>query len=335
MPGNKRMQRHLVLKLAAPMMAFGGETIDNLGVIRDFPARSMLTGLLANALGWDRSAAQLHDSLQARLRMGCVLMPGAKRMQDFQTAQISKETGWTTWGAPEGRAGNSYDGPHLRYRDYHADLCAWVVLRLEPADEAPTLQDIATALDRPCRPLFLGRKPCLPAGRLVAGWVQAACLRDALQSIVNQHAAPPASCPAPDALLTAVWQGAADMDGAVGAGGLGVGHAEAGQTTAVQAYPAVHAGPHTASYAGTQAPSSQPAIGWPAQWDADEVDNSDGNSHDTAAATSPSIPSSLTSPSIQVSSICDERNWHTGLHGGWHTVHQSHLVPRPTKDTPA
>ena len=32
-------------------MAFGGETIDNLGVIRPFPAVSMLTGLFANALG--------------------------------------------------------------------------------------------------------------------------------------------------------------------------------------------------------------------------------------------------------------------------------------------
>ena len=46
--------RHLVLTLESPLMAFGGETIDNLGVIRPFPAASMLTGLLANALGWRR-----------------------------------------------------------------------------------------------------------------------------------------------------------------------------------------------------------------------------------------------------------------------------------------
>ena len=31
------------------------------------------------------------------------------------------------------------------------------------------LDDLAAALDRPARPLFIGRKPCLPAGRLVAG----------------------------------------------------------------------------------------------------------------------------------------------------------------------
>ena len=45
-------RRWLVLQLEAPLVAFGGVTIDHIGVIRDFPALSMLTGLFANALGW-------------------------------------------------------------------------------------------------------------------------------------------------------------------------------------------------------------------------------------------------------------------------------------------
>ena len=52
---------HLILNLESPLMAFGGETIDNLGVIRWFPAASMLTGLLANALGWRRVDRELHQ----------------------------------------------------------------------------------------------------------------------------------------------------------------------------------------------------------------------------------------------------------------------------------
>ena len=163
------MQRYLVLRLASPLIAFGGEAIDNLGVIRDFPALSMLTGLLANALGWDRGEAERHNRLQQRLRMGCVLAPGAQRVQDFQTAQLAKDDkAWTTWGVPEERAGGAgtYTGPHLRWRDYHADLTAWVAFTLMPADEAPTLGDIASAVDQPARPLFIGRKPCLPTGRL-------------------------------------------------------------------------------------------------------------------------------------------------------------------------
>jgi CRISPR system Cascade subunit CasD len=183
--------RHLVLRLSAPLIAFGGEAIDSKGVIRDFPALSMVTGLVANALGWDRSQAALHNRLQQRLRMGTVLAPGSKRVQDFQTAELgAADKAWTTWGQPEERRGGagSYAGPHLRYRDYHADLNAHVVLALAPADDAPTLDDIAAALDRPVRPLFIGRKPCLPSERLVAGWQDAAHVLEALQRVVQGQA---------------------------------------------------------------------------------------------------------------------------------------------------
>jgi CRISPR system Cascade subunit CasD len=182
--------RHLVLRLASPLIAFGGEAIDNRGVIRDFPALSMLTGLLANALGWDRSDDTQHNRLQERLRMGVALEPGARRLQDFQTAELgAADKGWTTWGEPEARRGGagSYSAPHLRYRDYHADLRAWVVLHLRPADESPSLDDISNALDRPARPLFIGRKPCLPSGRLVAGWLEADNVLGALRGLVAQQ----------------------------------------------------------------------------------------------------------------------------------------------------
>lgn len=179
------MPRHLLLRLASPLVAFGGETIDNYGVIRDFPALSMLTGLVANALGWDRSEGPRLDRLQHRLRLGTMLLRPGVRLREFQTAQLaSDDKGWTTWGEPEERRGGaaSYLGPHLRYRDHHADLVAIVALRLEPANEAPTIDDVAAALDRPKRPLFIGRKPCLPDGRLVAGWIDRANVLDALRS---------------------------------------------------------------------------------------------------------------------------------------------------------
>ena len=243
------MARHLVLRLASPLIAFGGETIDNQGVIRDFPALSMLTGLIANALGWDRGQDQLHNRLQQRLRMGTVLEPmawrggtaQAQRLVDFQTAELgAADKGWTTWGQPEERRGGagSYAGPHLRYRHYHAELTAWVALHLEPADEAPTLEQVAAALDRPARPLFIGRKPCLPAGRLVAGWQDAEHVLGALQAWAQQLPA------------------------------------------------------H-----GT---------GWRAQW--------------------PDGQGSL--PLDRRSDLCDERNWTSGLHGGWRPVREGLLPTR-------
>ena len=68
-----------------------------------------------------------------------------------------------------------------RYRDFHAGRCVLVALRLEPAEKYPTLNDLATALDHPARPLFIGRKPCLPSGRLFAGWIEADNVAHALQ----------------------------------------------------------------------------------------------------------------------------------------------------------
>ena len=178
------MQRHLLIRLSSPLIAFGGETIDNFGVIRDFPALSMVTGLFANALGWDRGDDVLHNRLQERLRMGARLEAPGSRLTDFQTALLlANNKGWTTWGSVEERRGGekAIDSIHLRFRDYHADLTALLAVRLEPADEAPTLDAIAQALDRPQRPLFIGRKPCLPVGRLVAGWVEADSILHALQ----------------------------------------------------------------------------------------------------------------------------------------------------------
>ena len=167
------MKMHLILRLEAPLMAFGGETIDNLGVIRRFPSASMLTGLLANALGWRRVERQRHQDLQERLVFAARIdrePAGGGRLTDFQTAKLgAADRGWTTRGRPEGRAGgaNTYLAPHLRYRDYHADMRVTVALRLEPADLSPTLEDLAVALRQPARPLFLGRKPCLPSAPLL------------------------------------------------------------------------------------------------------------------------------------------------------------------------
>ena len=195
------MTRHLVLRLEAPLMSFGGEAIDNYGVVDDFPAASMLAGILANALGWRRGHdAGEHQHLQDRLMFAARLDREGRRLTDYQTARLySTSQGWTTRGRPEGHEWNSttweidepylrrtgmkrYGLTHQRHRDYDADTLCIVALRLDPADEPPTLEDLALALDEPARPLFIGRKPCLPAARLFAGWSEG---RDAHQALAR------------------------------------------------------------------------------------------------------------------------------------------------------
>ena len=156
----------IVLRLEGPLLAFGGVAVDQVGTTRDFPAASMLTGLLASALGYRRQDWERHQMLQDRLIYAarCDRMDPDSPITDTQNAQLAKsDKGWTTWGKPEGRDGASYAAPHRRRRDYHADACVTVCLRLGPADSEPRLEEVRAALERPCRPLFIGRKTCLPS----------------------------------------------------------------------------------------------------------------------------------------------------------------------------
>lgn len=191
--------RWLILNLEAPLVAFGGVAIDAMGVTRDFPAASMLTGLFANALGYRRTDPDAHQVLQDRL----VFAARRERenpvglLTDTQNARLEKQDkGWTTWGLVEERDGNSYGAPHRRWRDYHMDVAVTVVLRLVEPESGPNLDRLAGALDRPLRPLFIGRKHCLPVGRVFGGFVEAENAYQALELVPHapEHGA-----------LRAVW----------------------------------------------------------------------------------------------------------------------------------
>jgi CRISPR system Cascade subunit CasD len=219
--------RHLVLRLEAPVSSFGGEAIDNFRVVDDFPAASMVTGLLANALGWRRGHdAAKHQRLQDRLVFAARLDREGRRLTDYQTACLySTSQGWTTRGRPEGHEWNPiswkpdethlrrtgerrYVLTHQRHCDYDADALCVLALRLEPPSEAPTLDDLAQALDEPARPLFIGRKPCLPASPLFAGWSDGRDAHHAVARIPWQgmsHTTAPDRRGEPPSQLRAQW----------------------------------------------------------------------------------------------------------------------------------
>ena len=180
------MALHLLLVLEAPLLSFGQEMVDARGPVADFPGASMLTGLLANALGWRREERERHARLQARLRFAARLDRQGQRIEEFQTAQLGHgDRGWTTRGAPEGRSGgaSTYDSPHIRRRQLDADKRVAVALHLEPAEAPPDVPALAAALAAPARPLFLGRKPCLPSRPVLEGTAEVASLVDALAKI--------------------------------------------------------------------------------------------------------------------------------------------------------
>jgi len=165
----------LLLTLDAPLMSFGTSIIDAKGFIQPWPAASMLVGLLANALGYERREFQKHRDLQRRLRYAVRQDRAPRPLMDYQTVDLGQphllasEVGWTTWGRTEQRGGATATntGTHIRFRDYHADAIYTVALTLTPELEVPTLYTLAEALKKPARPLFIGRKPCVPSGPLL------------------------------------------------------------------------------------------------------------------------------------------------------------------------
>ncbi|MEZ4450876.1 MAG: type I-E CRISPR-associated protein Cas5/CasD [Nannocystaceae bacterium] len=179
----------LLLRFDAPMMSFGTTAVDAIGRTSPFPGRSMLAGLLGNALGYDHRDVDALTRLQARIRHAVRRDRGGEIRTDYQTVDLGQphlldEVAWTTRGRLDPRGGSSDNkvGTHIRHRDYLVDSAFTLALTLTPADESPEIEAIESALRRPARPLFLGRKCCIPAAPLVLGRAQAASLSAAVRS---------------------------------------------------------------------------------------------------------------------------------------------------------
>lgn len=166
----------LVLVLEAPLMSFGGPMIDQHGVTRADPGLALLTGLIANALGYEHREAGKIAAVQTRLRHASLHLRDGQTLIDFHTVDLGQpgmRSGWTTRGTPQSREGGSAAmGTHIRYRHYLADAARLVVLTLTGHEE-PDLDRVELALREPARPLFLGRKTCLPSRPLLAGRIEA------------------------------------------------------------------------------------------------------------------------------------------------------------------
>ncbi|AUS77102.1 type I-E CRISPR-associated protein Cas5/CasD [Actinoalloteichus sp. AHMU CJ021] len=134
----------LVLRFAAPLQSWGTSSRFTRRNTDLAPSRSGVIGLLASACGVRRA-----DDLGAftHLRVGVRVDQEGQLERDFQTAR-------------------SLDGSQvmpLSTRFYLADAVFCVAVE----GDAELLDRVRAALRRPAAPLFLGRRSCPPAGRLV------------------------------------------------------------------------------------------------------------------------------------------------------------------------
>ncbi|OGQ25532.1 MAG: type I-E CRISPR-associated protein Cas5/CasD, partial [Deltaproteobacteria bacterium RBG_16_71_12] len=168
---------------------FGAPMVDQNGVVQPFPARSLLTGLFANALGWEHREHARTQRLQGRVRFAARIDRAGAALVDYQTVDLGlpwmdpEQAGWTTRGRIAERGGDPKNrkGTHERYRHHRADSVHTVAVELD-GDEQPSVDALAEALRTPARPLFIGRKACLPSTPLLLGVIDAPTALAALAS---------------------------------------------------------------------------------------------------------------------------------------------------------
>lgn len=190
------MTDSVVMTLAAPLQAWGGPAVTTVHRPTDsVPSLSGVTGLIANAMGHGRSdpldsliAAQMHTRLD---RQG-------RRIRDFHTvgtgtttcsrcgrpkrsnAKTCTSCGGTRWhsdGVPTAKSldqrnrskGKAVPSPNpvIGDRWYLSDAAFTVVWT--PAPDGVPAAAVAAALQRPARPLYLGRRSCPPGYPVLLG----------------------------------------------------------------------------------------------------------------------------------------------------------------------
>lgn len=187
---------YLILRFDAPLQAWGSVAMDPRRPTAAFPTLSGITGLLASALGWRYRDAERTNTLQSRIHYAAREDVPPVGLRDYQTADLGRigSEGWTRWGIEKRGGGPASKGTQILEKDYLAGAVFTVALFLQSGGTIHP-SEIAAALERPARPLFLGRRACIPASRLLQGTQAASTPYEALSTWpVEARVTPPLRC---------------------------------------------------------------------------------------------------------------------------------------------
>jgi len=159
----------LLLRFDGPMQSWSTAGFADRPTL-PFPTKSAIVGLLANAHGRKRSESI--DDLVA-LTTGVRADQTGCPMTDFQIA------GHDGWRSADGKLHT--DTGKIRRKGYLTDAVFTAAL----TGPAGLIEQTADAVERPARPLFLGRRCCPPAAPILIGISELTVL-DALRSVPYQ-----------------------------------------------------------------------------------------------------------------------------------------------------
>lgn len=166
----------LLLRLAAPLQAWGDESKYDIRGTRNEPTKSGVIGMIAAALGYRRDSEEI-IKLADKLRIGIRVDQPGTVIRDFHTARAPK---YSSGGMHKYETDGSLlmeKDPYITYRYYLCDACFLVGLE---CDDDNCLGRVAEALTSPVFPLYLGRRSLPPSLPIVLG-IQNCDLKTALR----------------------------------------------------------------------------------------------------------------------------------------------------------
>lgn len=173
---------HLVFRIYAPLMSWGDIAPGTHRPTLAMPTRSALLGLVASALGVDRTDDERHKALAQGLGCASRRETTGIPLSDYHTVQAPDSRGGRTWATRRDELQARIVHTILSQRDHLQDTAYTVGLwARDTGGDQIELAGIQRALDRPRYPPYIGRRACPPALPFHPQLVHAPTLREAFE----------------------------------------------------------------------------------------------------------------------------------------------------------
>lgn len=176
---------YLVFRLYGPMASWGEIAVGESRHSAPYPSKSAICGLLAAALGIDRSDDEAHQALTEGYGQAVKMLSRGSLLKDYHTAQAPDSTGKFRYRTRRDELIHGKDrlGTILSSREYRTD--AQAIIALHAHKSAPySLEQLQQALKAPIFHLYLGRKSCPLAAPLDPLLIESGSFKSALDGYI-------------------------------------------------------------------------------------------------------------------------------------------------------
>ncbi|MEM7180304.1 MAG: type I-E CRISPR-associated protein Cas5/CasD [Spirochaetota bacterium] len=158
------MKNYLVFRMYGPLASWGSVAVGEVRPSFSHPSKSAILGLVAAAMGYRRDEEEKHLELAKSFQFAVKVWNRGVLLRDYHTVQVPPQ-GKQPFATRKEQLRTKLDlKTILSSRDYYQDALYDVCLT--NLSDTVSLEEIATSLQQPKFPLYLGRKSCVLAAPL-------------------------------------------------------------------------------------------------------------------------------------------------------------------------